>query len=427
MVPNALPGAARRGVPGRPPWARPRAAWDTESAMAGTTTSNTHFTAADLDEMVALRRDLHAHPELAFAEERTAGLVAARLRELGLEPRTGVGRTGVLATVRGRVPGKTVLLRADMDALPIQEENDVPYRSQHAGRMHACGHDCHTAILLGIARQLTRPGGAPRGQVTLCFQPAEEEGGGAAAMIADGALADPGPDATFGVHVWQDLDLGQVGVTPGPFMAAVDDFRVTVHGKGAHAAMPQLAADPVVCLAHAVTALQTVASRGADPLAAVVVSVTQLRAGTAFNIIPPSAWMNGTVRVFDPQLWEELPARFERIVRGVAEAMGCTATIEYKRCNRPTVNDPEMATIARAAAAEVVGEANVIDDVRTMGGEDFSAFLHQVPGCFIAIGSRNRSRGLIHGHHHPRFDVDEDSLRIGAEVLLGAARRFLEA
>jgi amidohydrolase len=217
-----------------------------------------------------------------------------------------------------------------------------------------------------------------------------------------------------------------VGITDGPWMAAVDEFTVTVHGKGAHAAMPHFGTDPVVCLAQIVTALQTIASRGVSPFAEVVVSVTQLRAGSAFNIIPGSAWMNGTVRVFDRALWAELPARFERVCRGVAEAFGCRVEVAYDRFNQPTVNDPAMARMAREVAAGVVGAANVRDDIRTMGGEDFSAFLAEVPGCFIAVGSRNESKGLHGDHHHPRFDVDEACLGIGAEILLRTAKRFLE-
>jgi len=381
---------------------------------------------SDLRELVEVRRDLHAHPELAFEEVRTSKLVAERLQALGLDVRTGVGKTGVLATVRGARPGKTVLLRADMDALPIQEENDVPYRSQHRGKMHACGHDCHTSILLGVSKQLVRQAASLPGAVKVCFQPAEESGGGALAMIADGALESPKPDAAFGIHVWQDLDLGKIGVTPGPFMAAVDEFSVTVRGKGAHAAMPHFGTDPIVCLAHIVTALQTIASRNVSPLLEVVVSVTQVNAGSAFNIIPESASMNGTVRTFDDQVWSDLPGRFERVVRGVAQAFGCTVEIDYRRHNRPTVNDPEMTALARAAAAEVVGADNIVEGLRTMGGEDFSAFLHEVPGCFIAIGSRNESRGLKWEHHHPRFDVDEGCLAIAVELLLRTTRRFLE-
>jgi len=384
------------------------------------------FTEADLQEMVEVRRDLHAHPEISFQEVRTSGFVAARLRALGLEVRTGVGRTGVLAHVKGGA-GKTVLLRADMDALPIQEENEVPYRSVNDGAMHACGHDCHTSILLGVAKHLARERASLPGTVRLCFQPAEESGGGANAMIRDGALDDPRSDAALGLHVWQDLDIGKVGVTPGPFMAAVDEFNVTLTGRGAHAAMPHLGVDPVVCLAHLVTALQSIASREANPFKEVVVSVTQIRAGTAFNIIPASAWMNGTVRAFDDALWEELPARFERVVRGVAEAFGCAVELRYERHNRPTVNDPRVSALVRQVAIDVVGEENVVDDIRTMGGEDFSAFLHRVPGCFFAVGSRNESRGLIYGHHHPRFDVDERCLEIGAEIMLRATRKLLGA
>ncbi len=381
----------------------------------------------ELQELIDVRRDLHQHPETAFTEVRTSGIVAERLRALGLKVRTGVGKTGVLATVAGGRPGKTVLLRADMDALPIQEENAVPYRSQVDGKMHACGHDCHTSILLAVSKQLVKSASETNGNVRLCFQPAEEQGGGAVAMIADGALEGPRPDAAFGLHVWQDLDLGQIGVTPGPWMAAVDEFTVTLTGRGAHAAAPHQGVDPVLCLAHVISALQSIASRTTDPLKEVVVSVTQIKAGSAFNIIPETAWMNGTVRVFDDEVWNALPGQFERIVRGIAEAFGCRAEIRYVRFNRPTVNDPAMCRFAREAAIELVGEKNVRDDVRTMGGEDFSSFLAQVPGAFIAVGSRNESRGLHYAHHHPRFDVDEGCLELGAEVLLRTARKFLDA
>lgn len=392
------------------------------------TIATPHFTGPAVDEMIAVRRDLHMHPEIGFEEVRTSGVVADRLRALGLEIRTGVGRTGVLARVKGGKPGRTVLLRADMDALPIQEENDVPYRSTLAGRMHACGHDCHTSILLGIAKRLTDTRQDWAGEVVLCFQPAEELGGvqgGAEAMIADGALTWSRPEAAFGLHVWQDLPLGVIGVTEGPWMAAADTFSVTVKGKGAHAAMPHHSADPVVCLAHMVTALQTVASRATDPFKEVVVTVAQLQAGSAFNIIPETAWMNGTVRVFDRAVWAKLPGQMERICNGVASAFGCEAEFVYERGSLPTVNTPAMCRFAREAAVSVVGAERVRGDVRTMGGEDFAAFLDRVPGVFIAVGSRNEERGLVWEHHHPRFDVDEECLRIGAEVLLRTALGYL--
>ena len=383
--------------------------------------------AIDLNELVAVRRDLHMHPETAFEEVRTSGIVTEKLKVLGLTPRTGIGKTGVMATIQGGRPGKTVMLRADMDALPIHEENDVPYRSQTPGKMHACGHDCHTSILLAVAKQLVHDAPQLPGKVVLCFQPAEEWGGGAEAMIRDGALDYAKPDATFGMHVWQDLPVGTIGVTSGPFMAAVDEFAITVHGKGAHGAMPHLSSDPIVALAHIVTALQTIASRNTDPFREIVVSVTQLRAGTAFNIIPQNAWMNGTIRSFDPDVWKEIPGRIERIVKGVAEGMGCRAELKLDRMNRPTVNDSAMAELARGVAIEMVGADHVRSNVRTMGGEDFSAFLARVPGCFIAVGSRNESKGLVWDHHHPRFDVDEQVLALGAEMMLRTTRKFLGA
>ena len=390
-------------------------------------TATGNLTDSELQELIDTRRDLHQHPETAFEEVRTSGMVAERLRALGLKVRTGMGRTGVMATVQGGKPGKTVLLRADMDALPIQEENDVPYRSQTSGKMHACGHDCHTSILLMAAKQLVKAAPQTKGNVRLCFQPAEEAGGGALEMIKDGVLEGPKPDAAFGLHVWQDIEVGKIGVTPGPWMAAVDDFTVTLRGRGAHAAAPHQGTDPVLCLAHVIAALQSIVSRSTDPLKEVVVSVTQVRAGSAFNIIPETAWMNGTVRVFDDTIWAALPGQFERVVKGVAEAFGCRAEIEYHRYNKPTVNDAGMCRFAREAAIELVGEKNVLHDVRTMGGEDFSAFLAEVPGCFIAVGSRNERRGLTWDHHHPRFDVDESCLELGVEVLLKTARKFLEA
>ena len=389
------------------------------------TTLTRTFSEADLRELTEVRRDLHMHPETAFEEIRTSKLVADQLKSFGLTPRTGVGRTGVVALIEGGRPGKTVMLRADMDALPIHEDNDVVYRSQTDGKMHACGHDCHTSILLGLAKHLVEHQADLAGRVKLCFQPAEEVGGGANSMIADGVLENPKVDAAFGLHVWQDLDLGKVLITPGPFMAAVDEFTVTVTGKGAHGAQPHIGRDPIVCLAHIVTALQSIASRNTDPLLEVVVSVTQVHAGSAFNIIPETAWMNGTCRMFDDAVWAALPAQFERIVRGVADAFDCKVQIDFSRHNRPTVNDPAMTKLARAAAVEVVGEQNIVDGGRTMGGEDFSSFLHQVPGCFIAIGSRNTAKNLVYGHHHPKFDVDEACLEIGAEVLLRTMRRFL--
>lgn len=392
-------------------------------------TLTTALTPKDVEELIATRRDLHRHPELGFEEVRTSGIVQARLAELGIPFKAGLAATGVTALVgkgaAGGPTGKVVLLRADMDALPIHEENDVPYRSTVDGKMHACGHDCHTSTLLTIARSLKREEASLPGTVKLCFQPAEEGFAGAERMIADGALLDPKPNAAFGYHISQDLDLGVVSATPGPFMAAVDEFNVTVTGKGAHAAHPDNGIDPVLAAAHITAALQQIASRIANPLKSVVVSVTQIKAGSAFNIIPESCWMNGTLRVFDDELWAQLPGLFERVVVNTAAAFGCTADVRIQRLHRPTVNEPGMAAFAREVAADVVGAGNVRDDYRTMGGEDFSSFLAEIPGCFLMVGSRNKSKGFIHGHHHPRFDVDERGMEIGAEILTRIARRYL--
>ena len=359
------------------------------------TVTATSFTREDLEQLVAVRRDLHAHPELAFEEVRTSALVAERLRGFGLDVRTGVGKTGVLATVKGGKPGKTVLLRADMDALPIQEENAVPYRSQNDGKMHACGHDCHTSILLGVSRRLQESAATLPGAVKLCFQPAEENGGGAAAMIKDGVLEQPKPDAAFGLHVWQDLDLGQVGITPGPFMAAVDEFTVTVKGKGAHAAMPHFGVDPVVAIAHVITALQTIASRNVSPLLEVVVSVTQVRAGAAFNIIPETAWMNGTVRVFDPDVEGGRAAPSDRARRRRRARLRSDDRVQAPQ--RADVNDLAMCA-ARRRCRGSAGERP-----RRHSHHGRRGLPGVPPGARRSSPWARTSRGLTWDHHHLRL------------------------
>jgi amidohydrolase len=367
------------------------------------------------------RRDLHQHPELGFEETRTGTLVAERLRALGYEVRTGVGKTGVVAQRRG-AGGRTVLLRADMDALPVEEANDVPYRSRHAGRMHACGHDGHVAIGLEVARRLAAV--APPGSVKLAFQPAEELATGAAAMIADGALEDPRPDAAFGLHLWNPLPVGTIGIMPGPMMASVDDFTIVITGRGGHAAKPHETVDPVLVAAHLVTALQSLVARRRDPLEEAVVSVTRVAAGEAFNVIPERAELLGTVRTFGGRFWEDAPALLEQTARGVAQAFGAAVEVRYRRLLDPVVNDAAMARLMAEVAAGVVGRDNVRTDVRTMGGEDMSRFLERVPGCFAFVGSAPRDRPGA-PHHSPTFDIEEEALVIGAELLSRTAVRFL--
>ncbi len=382
-------------------------------------------TAAEQEECLATRRDVHRHPELKYEEHRTAALVAERLRSLGYEPRTGVGGTGVTAVTEGRAPGPTVLLRADMDALPIEEQNEVPYRSEASGRMHACGHDCHVAVALAAARVLRRLPPA-RGRVKLCFQPAEEGGNGAKAMIDDGVLDDPAVDAVFGLHVWNHLPVGKVAVTPGPFMGAIDRFRVRVVGQGGHGAVPNESRDPVLAAAHVITALQQIVSRNVDPLEGAVVTVGRVRGGDAFNVIPDAVELEGTMRSFSSSVWAALPGHLERAATRTAEAYGCRAEVEVDRLMRATVNAPEMADLVREVAAGVVGGDNVVS-LRTFTSEDFSEFLERRPGCFFFVGSRNESLGRVHPHHSPRFDVDESVLPLATELLVGVARRYLEA
>ncbi|RMG16053.1 MAG: amidohydrolase, partial [Planctomycetota bacterium] len=324
------------------------------------------------ERLVRVRRDLHAHPELAYEEERTAALVAERLEELGLAPRRGIAETGVVADIDGGA-GKTVLLRADMDALPVEEESDAPYRSTRPGRMHACGHDGHVASLLVAAERLVaRP---PPGRVRLCFQPAEEGRGGARRMVAEGVLE--GVDAAFGVHLWNELDLGRIGLRSGPVMAAVDRFDIALRGQGGHGALPQRAVDPVIAACQLVSALQTIVSRRADPLEACVVTVASVRAGEGFNVIPDVARLAGTCRCFSERLHAELPEQVRQLAEGVAQAHGCSAALDYERICRPTANDPRLAALAREAASELLGAEAVATEgegTRTLAGEDFSEF-----------------------------------------------------
>ncbi|MBI3271672.1 MAG: amidohydrolase [Planctomycetes bacterium] len=378
-------------------------------------------------EVVALRRDLHAHPELGFQERRTAAEVARRLQALGLEVKTGVAKTGVVGLLRGDHPGPTVLLRADMDALPLQEDNAVPYASTIPGVMHACGHDAHTAILAGAAHALVARRQRLHGNVKFVFQPAEESPGGALPMIQEGVLEDPHVDAAFGLHVWSDLPVGRVGVRAGPLLACADKFELAILGKGGHGAAPHQTVDPIVTAAQVILALQTVASRLVDPLQPVVLSVGSIHGGQAFNIIPNKVTLLGTLRAFDRELVRALPGRIEEIVRGITAAAGATYEWKYTSYYPPTVNDREMAALVRRAAEAVVTPAGIVDHLQTLGGEDMSFFLERVPGCFFFVGCNNPAKGIVHPHHSGLFDLDEDALPIGLSILVGAVEDFLKA
>ncbi len=385
------------------------------------------LTEAETQELIRLRRYFHRRPELGFQERATAEAIAARLREYGYTVRTGVGGTGVVGELNGHEDGPTVLLRADIDALPIQEENDVAYRSMHPGIMHACGHDGHMAIALTVARRLMRLRSRLPGRVKVVFQPAEELLSGARKMVEDGVLEHPHVDAAFGLHLWNNLDVGMVGVVAGPMMASVDRFEIVIEGRGGHGAMPHQTVDAIVVASHVVAALQTVVSRNTDPLDAAVVTIGTIRGGQAFNIIAERSTLTGTVRTFDPTTYETIPNMIERVVAGVCHSLGARYTMRYDRLCQPTVNDPEMAELARQAASEVVGPENIVQtkEARTMGGEDMSVFLQRVPGCYFFVGSRNRAKGLDRPHHSSRFDFDEAALSIGVEILERLTMNYL--
>jgi amidohydrolase len=407
--------------------------------MASHLQSAVSLTPTDIEQLIVDRRDFHAHPELGYNEQRTAGLVAERLSELGCEVTRKVGRTGVVgllqgakaASEAGSVAGgeaaRGLLYRADMDALPVQEENPVAYRSQNDGVMHACGHDAHIAIALAVAKRMAAFAGELRGHLKFAFQPAEEGGNGALAMIEDGVLRSPEVNAAIGLHVWNNFPVGTVGIYAGPMMAAVDEFALVIQGRGGHGAMPQQTVDAVVVAAQLVTALQTIVSRNISPLDAAVVTVGKITGGTAFNVIAGTAEMRGTVRTFSQDTHARIPELFERVVRGVCEAMGASYTLDYKRQTPPLVNNAEVCELVADCAAEVVGRDQVIrdDSVRTMGGEDMSYFLERVPGCYFFLGTRNESRGLTHPHHSPRFDIDESALAAGVEIMTRVIKRYL--
>ena len=391
---------------------------------------------ATIDEMmpgvIADRRHLHQHPELAFHEFETAAFVADRLRALGVEDiRTGVGATGVTGLIRGTASngkgGKTLMLRADMDALPILEENEVEYVSQHPGVMHACGHDSHVAMLLGTVKVLMDRRDAFSGTVKVLFQPAEEGGGGAKAMRADGALDDPPVDAAIGLHIWQDVPCGLVQVRDGLAMVGVDGFTITIYGKGGHGAHPELTVDPIVAGATIVNALLTLVSREKSPVVPQVVSIGSFRGGEAANVIPDTVVLKGTIRSASKAQGSAVKERLDKLVRGVADSMGARAEVEFGGSAPPLINDPEVAGVVREAAIEAFGSDRVVDGPLKSVSEDFGDFLDPVPGCFFFIGSRNPERGLIYGHHHPKFDIDEEAMATGIEAMSRAALKYLES
>ncbi|HZU66730.1 MAG TPA: amidohydrolase [Ktedonobacteraceae bacterium] len=396
--------------------------------------SQTDQLKSEIDElvpdMVAMRRDLHEHPELAFEEVRTSGIVAQRLRVLGLEVQTGVAKTGVVGLLRGSASGpgaKTIAIRADMDALPIYELNEIEYRSTIDGKMHACGHDGHTSMLLAVADILTKRRADLPGNVKFVFQPAEEVIGGAEPMVKEGAMQ--GVDGVIGLHLISNYPLGRVGVRSGPVFASADKFVLSVQGKGGHAAMPDTTVDPIVISAQIITALQTLISRETSPFSPAVITIGKISAGTAFNIIPETAEMQGTMRAYTPEHREKLIRRIGEVASGIALAMGGTCAVEVFDGCPPCINDPAMTAVVRKAALAAVGEKNVgeSEEVMLPFSDDMAYFLNAVPGCYFIVGVHNEEKGAKYPHHHPRFNIDEDAMSVGVEVLARAAMEFLNS
>ena len=374
----------------------------------------------------SLRRDFHIHPELGFREFRTAGIVAKELESLGIEVTKGVGKTGVVGLLEGTKPGPTLLLRFDMDALPILEETGAEYASQNEGVMHACGHDGHTAIGLTVAKILHAHRHQLHGTIKFCFQPSEEgnngeETGGAEMMMRDGLLESPNVDMSLALHIWNEKPLGWLGVTKGPVMAGGDIFNVRIIGKGGHGAIPDMTVDPVVAAANIVNALQTIVSRNVAPLDTAVVSVTSIHGGTAFNVIPPEVNLEGTLRSFDTGVRQKVIERFEQIVRGVGEGMGCQVEVNIKRITPPLVNNELVTFKIQETAQRVLPESNLDTGYQTMTAEDMAYMQEKVPGCFFFVGSNDKSRHLDYGHHHPKFDFNEEALIRGSALMAAAA------
>lgn len=389
--------------------------------------------AAQAASIAALRRDIHAHPELCFEEVRTAELVAGKLTEWGIPMHRGLGTTGVVGIVHGRdggACGRAIGLRADMDALPMQEFNTFEHASRHAGKMHACGHDGHTAMLLAAAQHLARHRDFD-GTVYLIFQPAEEGGGGARVMIEDGLFERFPMEAVFGMHNWPGMPVGSFAVSPGPVMASSNEFKITIRGKGGHAALPHTGIDPVPIACQMVLAFQTIISRNKKPVDAGVISVTMVHAGEATNVVPDSCELQGTVRTFTVEVLDLIEQRMRQIAEHTCAAYGATCEFEFVRNYPPTINAPAEAAFARRVMASIVGEGQVLEQEPTMGAEDFAYMLQAKPGayCFIANGDGDH-RALGHGGgpctlHNPSYDFNDDLIPLGATYWVRLAQEWL--
>ena len=378
------------------------------------------------DWVIGIRRELHEHPELMYEEFRTSELIRRELDKLEISYKHPIAETGVLASI-GNGNGPCVALRADMDALPIHEETDVPFKSKIDGKMHACGHDCHVSMLLGAAKLLKDKESEINGTIKLLFQPAEEGGAGGKLMREEGALENPEVERIFGLHVWPQMPSGQIGSREGTFLAATSSLSLTVKGVGGHAAVPQLTKDPVLTSARIITNLQSIISRELDPLESGVVSITVINGGNASNVIPSEIKVKGTLRSLTLNGLKELQKRVKEIAEGIARTHGCEAIVEYVGNDYPpTVNDSEMWKFAKKIGIELLGDKNVNDLDAVMGGEDFAYYTEKVKGCFVVLGMNNPDIDATYSVHHPMFKADEDALHIGTALHTIFALKSLE-
>ncbi len=384
---------------------------------------------ANHQKVVEFRRYFHMYPEVSWEEVQTSERIAKILKEMGCENiRIGFGGTscGVTAEITGSRPGKCVALRADMDALTITEQNLVSYASNTKGKMHACGHDAHVAILLGVAKVLNKIKDQLPGQVKFIFQPAEEGPGGALPMIEEGALKEPDVDVILGLHVWNELPVGTIGVKSGPAFAAVDEFDLTIKGSSSHGARPQDGIDTIVVTANLINAIQSIVSRNIDPIDSAVITIGKIEGGYRRNIIADEVRLEGTCRSLTPEVRDKLEKRLKEILKGLCSSYGCEYDLDYRREYPPLINEEGVIDRVKRVAEDILGKEKVIEIKEpTLGGEDFAFFLQKVPGSFFLVGSRNEEKGITAPHHNPYFNIDEDCLAIGMEVMVNAVLDFL--
>lgn len=378
------------------------------------------------EELIRIRRDIHSHPELGLEENRTASIVADKLRLLGLDVQQNIGVTGVIGVLKGKYEGKTVMLRSDMDCLKVEELNDVEYKSQYPGKMHACGHDAHTTWLLGAAMILSELKDELHGNVKFLFQPAEEGIGGAERMINDNAMENPKVDAAIGAHVWPSVEAGKIGIKYGPMMAAADEFELTIRGKGSHAAEPHRSIDPISVAVQIYTGFQTILSRRINPIEPAVVTVSMFNAGLTHNVISEKAELAGTIRTLNNKMRDKIPYMIETMVKGITEANDADFEFKYLKKYPPVINNDKMVSLVEKAGKEILGNENVVRlENPTMGGEDFSYFQQKVPGAFFIVGTYNKEKGLEKSLHSPHFNIDEDILNKAAAVMAECAVIYL--